>query len=80
MKKREEKMSAAPTSGAGTLVKRLEHRRAEIDLWLSEVAPEAKSEQRHTLEGTPERAYWHYGYMMALRDVLTSLQAGHRVQ
>ncbi len=27
-------------------------------------------QQRHLDEGTVERAYWHYGYMVALRDVL----------
>jgi hypothetical protein len=28
------------------------------------------AEQLHCEEGTRERAYWHYGYMVALRDVL----------
>jgi hypothetical protein len=33
------------------------------------------NEQRHCEEGTPERAYWHHGYLMALRDVLRILDA-----
>ena len=27
-------------------------------------------EQRHLNMGTPERVYWHYGYLMGLRDTL----------
>lgn len=47
-----------------------------LDAWLSEHAPAIKDEQRHTDEGTRERAYWHYGYMVALRDVLSLLSNG----
>ena len=32
--------------------------------------PEIKKEQKHLTLGTPERAYWHSGYCVALRDVL----------
>lgn len=38
--------------------------------WLNENAPYAQTDQRHLDEGTVERAYWHYGYAMALADVL----------
>jgi len=39
-----------------------------------EVAPECIREQLHTVEGaSPERVYWHYGYVMALRDVISLL-------
>ena len=31
-------------------------------------------EQKHLDKGVPERAYWHYGYGMALRDVLKNFQ------
>jgi len=37
--------------------------------WLIENAPECFDEQLHVVEGTRERAYWHYGYMVALRDL-----------
>lgn len=30
--------------------------------------------KKHLDQGTPERAYWHYGYMVALRDVLKLLE------
>ncbi len=38
--------------------------------WLAENAPYATADQRHLDANTPERAYWHYGYMTALRDVV----------
>ncbi len=50
--------------------------RARIDglkRWLQEHAPECPQEQRHTIEGTAERVYWHYGYMVALYDVVRLL-------
>lgn len=30
-------------------------------------------EQLHSTEGTQERIYWHYGYMVAVQDVLNLL-------
>ena len=38
--------------------------------WLKENHPETFEEQKHCDGGTPERAYWHHGYMMALGDIL----------
>jgi hypothetical protein len=38
--------------------------------WLKLHYPETFSEQKHLDEGTPERGYWHHGYMMALTDIL----------
>lgn len=35
-------------------------------------------EQRHLDAGTRERAYWHHGYLMALRDVIARLGIGGR--
>jgi len=45
-----------------------------IDAWLSEVGNCCKTEQKHCEEGTVERAYWHHGYMMALRDALDLIE------
>ena len=39
--------------------------------------PECLDEQKHFDEGTAERAYWHYGYMAALKDMLKMLGATH---
>jgi hypothetical protein len=37
--------------------------------WLSENYVNCGKEQKHLDEGTSERAYWHFGYLCALRDV-----------
>lgn len=41
--------------------------------WLNKNAPECFADQKHTHEDTQERVYWHYGYMVALRDALRLL-------
>lgn len=46
----------------------------ELESWLYQEAAEVFKNQGHldeTVEGKPteERKYWHYGYMMALRDI-----------
>lgn len=41
--------------------------------WLFRNHPEVFTEQKHLDEGSIERAYWHYGYMVALRDVIQFL-------
>jgi hypothetical protein len=37
---------------------------------------QARNEQKHLYEGSSERVYWHYGYAMALRDILRIFEAG----
>ena len=56
----------------------LEQRVAELQKWLQESAPECFSDQTQLDEGTPERSYWHYGYLVALRDVLALLSGQRR--
>lgn len=51
----------------------LEQRAGDLQDWLKKNAPEALADQKHLDEGTQERVYWHYGYMVALRDVLKFL-------
>jgi hypothetical protein len=53
-----------------TLAEMLEQRIAALGAWLGSHAPACGREQAHLDEGSRERAYWHYGYLMALRDVL----------
>lgn len=40
--------------------------------WLQEVAPECFTEQKHIRgrEFFSEKVYWHYGYLLACRDLL----------
>ena len=52
-----------------TEFRRIEQREHDLLEWLKSAAPECFSEQKHCEEGSPERVYWHYGYLMALRDV-----------
>lgn len=52
---------------------RLRERIEGLKTWLKEQAPECSTEQLHTVEGTQERVYWHYGYMVALYDVVRLL-------
>jgi hypothetical protein len=49
---------------------KLRERIEELKQWLSDEAPYIASDQRHLDAHTPERAYWHYGYLAALRDVI----------
>jgi hypothetical protein len=50
--------------------RRIEDRQKELAGWLAQNAPHCAAEQRHLEEGSQERAYWHYGYLVALRDVM----------
>jgi hypothetical protein len=43
---------------------------ASLTRWLTENAPDCERSQKHLEEGTTEQAYWHYGYLCAIRDVL----------
>ena len=52
---------------------KLNERAAGIELWLTENAPYVVADQKHLDEHSPERAYWHYGYLVALRDTLKLL-------
>lgn len=54
-------------------VAKLQHRYDAMVRWLQEDHPEV-SQQKHLNAGSVEQAYWHYGYAIALRDVLTLLQ------
>ena len=47
----------------------IEQRIEGIARWMDENCPECATEQRHLDEGTRERQYWHYGYLVALRDI-----------
>jgi hypothetical protein len=42
--------------------------------WLAESAPYCESAQKHLDDGTAEQAYWHYGYLCALRDMVSVIQ------
>ena len=50
-----------------------ETRAKGIGEWLADNSPYVFADQKHLDADTPERAYWHYGYRVALLDVLKRL-------
>lgn len=48
-------------------------RRDSIVAYLKRECPYCVEEQKHLDERTTERYYWHYGYLVALRDMLRFL-------
>jgi hypothetical protein len=52
-----------------SLPRALETRISDLTEWLNQEAPYCFDHQRHLDAGTREQAYWHYGYLLALRDV-----------
>ena len=49
---------------------RIATRERDLTCWIRDNAPQVAGEQKHLDEGSEARAYWHYGYLMALRDIL----------
>lgn len=43
--------------------------------WINENAPYISHDQKHLDADTVERAYWHYGYSVALRDVIVQIKS-----
>ena len=52
----------------------IERRIRNLTTWIRENGPDCVEEQAHLNEGTRERLYWHYGYMVALKDALELLE------
>lgn len=52
---------------------KLRHRTRELEHWLRSQGVDVRNEQRHLDEGSRERLYWHYGYLVGLRDALNAL-------
>jgi hypothetical protein len=50
-------------------------RKVELKCWILANAPKCSTEQKHLDEGTAERAYWHYGYLSALQDILNLISS-----
>jgi hypothetical protein len=44
---------------------------AALTRWLAENASSCETAQKHLDQGTVEQAYWHYGYLCALRDLMS---------
>ena len=47
----------------------------QLGKWLDEHGNGCREQQGHLEEGSPLRAYWHYGYWVGLVDALALLTA-----
>jgi len=52
----------------------IEERTRELTLWLEHESPYVQFDQQHLDRGSQQQAYWHLGYVSALRDVLGLLK------
>jgi hypothetical protein len=55
------------------LIVRLRERVAQLTEWLQKEGAQYLTEQKHLDPETPERTYWHLGYLAAVNDVLRQL-------
>jgi hypothetical protein len=51
-------------------IQQISDKAAALTEWLIRHAAHCPSAQKHLDPGTIEQAYWHYGYLCALNDVL----------
>jgi hypothetical protein len=51
----------------------VERRIKDTAEWLKKNGGNFSSEQKHLDEGSQERIYWHYGYLVALKDMMRFL-------
>lgn len=51
-------------------IERIQHRYDKFVKWLREKHPNICEEQKHLDADSVEQAYWHYGYAVALKDIL----------
>lgn len=68
--------SSPPREGefvAQALLDKFKKREVGLTQWLNDTAPHCFDDQKHLDEHSVERVYWHYGYMVAIRDMLRAL-------
>lgn len=58
------------------MIKDIENRIEKLEDWIKEDGKGCKKEQAHLIKGSKERIYWHFGYLIALKDVLKLLLKG----
>jgi hypothetical protein len=70
-----DKRGNEPVTNTTKLSQLLRTRIATLSRWINRHCPDCESEQAHLEEGTREQAYWNYGYLVALRDILRKISA-----
>ena len=58
-----------------TRVQAISDKANDLTQWLAQNAPDCEASQKHLDAGTVEQAYWHYGYLCAMRDVLAMINS-----
>ncbi len=56
-----------------SVMRLLAKRQGEVSEWLENESPYTMFDQKHLESGTSEQAYWHYGYVSAINDVMRLL-------
>jgi len=56
-----------------TRIQAISDKATALTRWLADNAPYCETSQKHLDQGTVEQAYWHYGYVCAIRDVLATV-------
>lgn len=56
-----------------SVMRLLAKRQSEVSEWLENESPYTMFDQRHLESGTSEQAYWHFGYVSAINDVMRLL-------
>jgi hypothetical protein len=51
----------------------IRRRIAILDAWLRGQGVDVKKEKAHLSQDSRERLYWHYGYLMGLKDAVDAL-------
>lgn len=49
---------------------KIENRVESLTEWLNDKGKDIVKDQKHLDANTPEQIYWHFGYLMALKDVV----------
>lgn len=52
---------------------RIRQRIETLERWLQDQGVDVKHEQAHLDPSSNEHLYWHYGYLIGLRDALNAL-------
>ncbi|MCL2610764.1 MAG: hypothetical protein FWE02_03695 [Defluviitaleaceae bacterium] len=59
------------------LIESLENRKSNTLEWLNKNYPNVFDEQNHLKENSIEQLYWHYGYYIAIKDILNKIIDHH---
>ena len=60
--------------------RKINDRCRELKHWIVTNAPQCITEEKHLVEGSPERGYWAHGYLSALLDVVRLFSRGMPAQ